>query len=192
MSTQSEFGDIRGIRPRRRRDFNPSVPTVAEAYAGSAWRQGRGARAGRRGGAVRPVTSAPTRSTTRAGRWPPMRRRASAWRRIVARVLPSCPIRGVASTSSGTTSAGPAPGAASMMSARTLRRLAAAGLAIRIASIFGRRLRGIVRALPELAPWAEPLIICSEVGVRKPHPIFYQAVCESLGLPPHHVLFARR
>jgi putative hydrolase of the HAD superfamily len=50
-------------------------------------------------------------------------------------------------------------------------------------------LRRVLAGRPELAPWAEPLIISSEVGFRKPHPSFYRAACASLALPPDRVLF---
>lgn len=72
--------------------------------------------------------------------------------------------------------------------APVLRQLADSGLRIRIASNFDGRLRPIIRGLPELAPWAEDLVISSEVGWRKPHPSFYEAALASLGLPAGCVL----
>ena len=59
---------------------------------------------------------------------------------------------------------------------------------MRIASNFDARLRGVVAGLPELAGLGDSLVISSEVGYRKPHPAFYRAACESLGLPPGRVL----
>lgn len=69
-----------------------------------------------------------------------------------------------------------------------LERLRRAGLPSRIASNFDGRLRGVVGGLPALAAWGETLVISSEVGYRKPHPSFYHAAAESLGLPPSRVL----
>ncbi len=63
------------------------------------------------------------------------------------------------------------------------------GVRLCIASNFDARLRPVVRGLEELSGWAEPLIISSEVGYRKPHPRFYEAACERLGLPAQNVLF---
>ena len=71
----------------------------------------------------------------------------------------------------------------------TLRSLADAGLPIRVGSNFDGRLRPVLRGLPDLAPWADSALISSEVGVRKPHPDFFRAACESLGLPTSRVLY---
>jgi putative hydrolase of the HAD superfamily len=57
-----------------------------------------------------------------------------------------------------------------------------------IGSNFDARLRPVVAGLPELAPIAHELVISSEVGYRKPHPGFYRAACDRLGLPPGRVL----
>jgi putative hydrolase of the HAD superfamily len=72
--------------------------------------------------------------------------------------------------------------------APVLDRLEAKEIPIRIASNFDARLRGVVSGLGELSCCAAPLIISSEVGFRKPHPAFYRAACDSLGLPPDRVL----
>ncbi len=72
--------------------------------------------------------------------------------------------------------------------APALQALSEAGFRVRIASNFDGRLRDVVRGLADLEPWSTPLIISSEIGYRKPHPAFYQAACESLGLPPSQVL----
>ncbi len=67
-------------------------------------------------------------------------------------------------------------------------RLRSLGLRICVASNFDRRLHRVASGLPELSPWIEPLVISSEVGFRKPHPEFYRAACERLGLSPDEVL----
>ena len=69
-----------------------------------------------------------------------------------------------------------------------LEAFRSAGLAVRVGSNFDGRLRGVLRGLPDLADLADSAIISSEVGHRKPHPAFYEAVCRRLGLPPHVVL----
>jgi putative hydrolase of the HAD superfamily len=110
------------------------------------------------------------------------------WRRIVAGCLPEVPDPerafaelwehfGRASSWRAFPDAGPA-----------LSRLADGGLPVRVASNFDGRLRGVLRGLPELARWSEAVVISSEVGRRKPHPEFYRAACGSLGLPPSAVL----
>lgn len=69
-----------------------------------------------------------------------------------------------------------------------LRSLRSAGVTIRIGSNFDGRLRGVLRGLPELADLANDAVISSEVGYRKPHPSFYQTICDRLEMPPHRVL----
>ncbi len=39
-----------------------------------------------------------------------------------------------------------------------------------------------------MGPVIDSLVISSEVGYRKPHPLFFEAVCNHLGLPAHQVL----
>ncbi|WP_152051961.1 HAD family hydrolase [Tautonia marina] len=72
--------------------------------------------------------------------------------------------------------------------APALRCLNAVGLSLRVGSNFDGRLRGVLRGIPEVAELADAVLISSEVGYRKPHPSFYQAVCEGLAMPPHRVL----
>ncbi|HEY2158898.1 MAG TPA: HAD family hydrolase [Isosphaeraceae bacterium] len=110
------------------------------------------------------------------------------WRRIVADVLPdlSDPGRafaelwdhfGRASAWRTFEDVGPA--------VEAIRR---SGLGLVIASNFDGRLRAVIRGLPDLAGEEPGLVISSEVGVRKPHPDFYRAACDRLGLPPGRVL----
>jgi putative hydrolase of the HAD superfamily len=61
-------------------------------------------------------------------------------------------------------------------------------IAVCVGSNFDRRLRGVVEGLPQLQPWADSLVISSEVGYRKPHPAFFEAACTHLGLPAANVL----
>jgi putative hydrolase of the HAD superfamily len=48
----------------------------------------------------------------------------------------------------------------------------------------------VVAGLPDLAALGEALVIASEVGFRKPHPAFFEAIHLRLGLPPARLLFA--
>jgi putative hydrolase of the HAD superfamily len=70
----------------------------------------------------------------------------------------------------------------------TLGGLADAGISVCVGSNFDSRLRCVVHGLPELEPWVDSLVISSEVGYRKPHPLFFEAVCNHLGQPAHQVL----
>jgi putative hydrolase of the HAD superfamily len=72
--------------------------------------------------------------------------------------------------------------------APALRAFSAQGLAVCVGSNFDGRLRRVVQGLPELAECLESLIVSSEVGFRKPHPSFYHAACARLGLQPERVL----
>lgn len=72
--------------------------------------------------------------------------------------------------------------------APVLGSLTKLGISVCIGSNFDRRLRGVVQGLPELSPMVNSLVISSEVGYRKPHPLFFQAACAHLGLPENRVL----
>jgi putative hydrolase of the HAD superfamily len=63
-----------------------------------------------------------------------------------------------------------------------------AGFRLVIASNFDGRLRQVIRGLPELAEIPIDPVISSEVGFRKPHPSFYLAACERLGLSANQTL----
>lgn len=70
----------------------------------------------------------------------------------------------------------------------TMRALQEMGVSVCVGSNFDGRLREVVQGLPELAPWMDSLVISSEVGYRKPHPSFFRAACDHLGLPPERVM----
>jgi putative hydrolase of the HAD superfamily len=110
------------------------------------------------------------------------------WRRIVADVLPDLP-----DPERGFSELWDHFGRASAWRAfedvaTAIDGLRRSGLKYVIASNFDGRLRAVVRGLPGLAGAEASLVISSEVGVRKPHPDFYRAACERLGLPPDRVL----
>jgi putative hydrolase of the HAD superfamily len=110
------------------------------------------------------------------------------WRRIVAAVLPEIPDpdRGFAELWAHFTR--PDSWRCFDDVAPALRALAASRIPVRIGSNFDSRLRNVVAGLPEIAALRDDLIISSEVGFRKPHPAFFEAVCVSLGLPASRVL----
>jgi putative hydrolase of the HAD superfamily len=110
------------------------------------------------------------------------------WRRIVTNVIPEVPHPDRAFFELWDHFGRPEAWRAFPDVAPALARLAARGTPVRIASNFDARLRAVVGGLPELAPFASPLVISSEVGFRKPHPAFYHAACSSLGLPAERVL----
>ncbi len=66
--------------------------------------------------------------------------------------------------------------------------LADTGITVCVGSNFDSRLRGVVQGLSELSSCTHSLVVSSEVGYRKPHPKFFKAVCNHLGLPEHEVL----
>jgi putative hydrolase of the HAD superfamily len=110
------------------------------------------------------------------------------WRRVVADVLPELPDPERAFRELWEHFARPSAWRAFGDVGPALDALRSAGLRWVIASNFDGRLRGVVRGLPELAGAEDDLVISSEVGFRKPHPDFYRAACDRLGLPPGRVL----
>ena len=188
MSTAQQFSDIGGIVLDAVGTLIEPRPTVAEAYAEAAQRQGvvlDPAVVRRR---FREQFGADEVDDLRGPLATDEAREERRWRRIVAGVLPELPDleRGFAELwdhfgRPGSwrcfDDVGPA-----------LNALAEAGRAVRIASNFDARLRVIVQGRPELAAWADRLVLSTEVGYRKPHPAFYRAACVRLGLPPGRVL----
>jgi putative hydrolase of the HAD superfamily len=71
---------------------------------------------------------------------------------------------------------------------QVLAELTDMGILVCVGSNFDGRLRGVVQGLPELGRWVDSLVISSEVGYRKPHPLFFAAVCSHLGLSGPQVL----
>lgn len=110
------------------------------------------------------------------------------WRRIVGEVLPELPDPERGFEELWSHFGQPAHWRAFSDAAPALHAIAATGRPLRIASNFDGRLRPIIRGLPDLAPWADSLVISSEIGWRKPHPAFYRAICTDLGLPGEAVL----
>lgn len=69
-----------------------------------------------------------------------------------------------------------------------LRAIHEAGMAVCVGSNFDSRLREVVLGLPDLSWSVDALVISSEIGYRKPHPAFFQAVCKRLELSPRQIL----
>lgn len=110
------------------------------------------------------------------------------WRKIVAGVLPEVPDPDRAFDELWEHFSSPRSWRCFPDVVPTLRALEQMDVPLCVGSNFDSRLRGVVGGLPELAPWADHLVISSEVGYRKPHPSFFRAVCDHLGLPPERVM----
>jgi len=110
------------------------------------------------------------------------------WRRIVTSVLPEVPVPDRAFDELWDHFERPDSWRLFPDAEPMLARLTARGLSIAIASNFDRRLRTVVAGLPALAGVRPALLISSEVGYRKPHPEFYQAVGRALGQRPERLL----
>ena len=110
------------------------------------------------------------------------------WRNIVAGVLPEIPGLDRAFDELWEHFSTPGSWRCFPDVAPALLALSAQGVAVCIGSNFDGRLRRVVSGLPELADCVDSLVISSEVGFRKPHPSFFRAACARLGLPPERVL----
>jgi putative hydrolase of the HAD superfamily len=114
---------------------------------------------------------------------------ARRWRRIVGGCLPELPDPERAFEELWGHFGRPTAWRAYPDAGPALLALAKAGIGVRVASNFDGRLRPVLRGLGPLSGLAETVVISSEVGRRKPHPDFYRASCESLGLEGRAVLY---
>ena len=110
------------------------------------------------------------------------------WRQIVAGVLPELPDPDRAFEELWDHFSDPASWRCFPDVAPAIRALKEQGVSLCVGSNFDGRLRGVVRGLPELSTCLDSLVISSEVGYRKPHPEFFRAACDHLGLPPDRVI----
>jgi putative hydrolase of the HAD superfamily len=110
------------------------------------------------------------------------------WRRIVTKVLPEVPDPDRAFEELWDHFGRPESWRCFPDVEPALRAIHDAGIAVCVGSNFDSRLRQVVLGLPELGWAVDALVISSEVGYRKPHPSFYEAACERLGLPARRVL----
>ena len=110
------------------------------------------------------------------------------WRRIVTKVLPEVPDPDRAFDELWDHFGRPESWRCFPDVAPAMRAIHDAGIAVCVGSNFDSRLRQVVLGLPELGWAVDALVISSEIGYRKPHPSFYEAACERLGLPGRQVL----
>lgn len=188
MDADALLDDIQGIVLDAVGTLIEPRPAVAEAYAAAARRQGVDLRPEvvrerfrRHFGADEIDEQRGPLATDEATE----RRR---WRRIVARCLPEVPDAEHAFEELWQHFAEPGSWRLYSDAEVALPLLERQGFALRIASNFDGRLRGVVRGLLGLSRWSDRVVISSEVGWRKPHEGFYRAVCESLDLAANQVL----
>jgi putative hydrolase of the HAD superfamily len=110
------------------------------------------------------------------------------WQRIVTKVLPEVPEPKRAFEELWDHFRRPGSWRCFPDVAPALRAIHEAGIVVCVGSNFDSRLRQVVLGMPQLAWAVDALVISSEVGYRKPHPAFFQAVCERLALSPQQVL----
>lgn len=110
------------------------------------------------------------------------------WRAIVAGVLPEIPDPDRAFDELWDHFGRPEAWTCFPDAAPAIKAVLKAGLKVCIGSNFDSRLRGVIAGLPELAPIIDDPVISSEVGFRKPHEAFFEAVANRLDLPPNRIL----
>ncbi|SFI26716.1 HAD family hydrolase [Planctomicrobium piriforme] len=71
--------------------------------------------------------------------------------------------------------------------AAALATLAKQGIQVCIASNFDERLQRVVNGMPELGVVSQ-VLISSQVGWRKPHPRFFEALQQAVNVPPSQIL----
>lgn len=69
-----------------------------------------------------------------------------------------------------------------------LASLRAGGVRVAVASNFDRRLLSILPALEPIGP-LDFILVCTEVGYRKPHPEFFNAIAARAGVEPAGILY---
>lgn len=188
MTSRAGWDDVEGIILDAVGTLIDPVPSVAEAYAGAAGRQGLVVDVAE----VKHRFRLHFRNDEVDEQIGPMatdeRIERRRWRRIVANVLPDLPDLDRGFDELWEHFGDPKAWRCFPDVGPALALLRDAGFPARIASNFDGRLRGVAGGLPELADHVETLVISSEVGVRKPHPGFYEAACAGMGLPPGRVL----
>lgn|GEM_PF-155576 len=163
-------------------------PSVAEAYARVALKQGvsmtkedvqaRFRTAFQRDDQVENPESLVTDEATEVERW----------RGIVRSVLPGLPDPDRAFADLWKNFGSPSAWRCYPDVADALDRFGRHGLRLAIASNFDSRLEAVVRGLPDLARHAPTLVISSQVGFKKPHPAFYEKLCELVELSQDRLL----
>ena len=114
-------------------------------------------------------------------------REEARWREIVARVLDDVSDRETCFRELHAHFARPLAWRCFEDVAPALARLAACGYRLAFASNFDGRLDTVRAGIPELGR-IEQCVVSARVGVRKPSPEFYRALCETLREQPAQVL----
>jgi putative hydrolase of the HAD superfamily len=188
MSMQPNWGSIGGIVLDAVGTLIKPVPSVADAYTESARRQGVELNSEE----VRARFNLHFQSDeVRGDHGPHSTDEATEiwrWRRIVTKVLPEVPDAQKAFAELWEHFGLPGSWQCFPDVAPALRAIHDAGVAVCVGSNFDSRLRGVVMGLPELSWAVDVLVISSEVGFRKPHPLFFEAVCQRLALPAKRIL----
>ncbi|WP_435020990.1 HAD-IA family hydrolase [Tundrisphaera sp. TA3] len=188
MTSRAEWGDVEGIIFDAVGTLIEPVPSVSQAYAAAALRQGVVVELDE----VKRRFRLHFRNDEEDEQIGPMatdeRIERRRWRRIVANVLPDLPDLDRGFDELWEHFGDPKAWRCFPDVGPTLAALREAGFPTRIASNFDGRLRGVAAGKPDLAGFVETVVISSEVGVRKPHPGFYLAACEGMGLAPNRVL----
>ena len=188
MISRDGWGDVEGVLLDAVGTVIEPWPSVAESYAAAARRQGVEvdvAVVKRRFGAHFRNDEVDETLGPMATSEEVEKRR---WRRIVGNVLPDLPDLDRGFEELWEHFGDPRAWRCFPDVAPTLKALRDAGIPARLASNFDGRLRAVAAGLPELASLVDAVVISSEIGVRKPHPGFYQAACGGLGLAPGRVL----
>ena len=188
MSKQPNWSLIGGIVLDAVGTLIKPVPSVADAYTDAAHRQG--VELDRE--VVRARFSQHFQSDeVRGGRGLHSTDEATEvwrWRRIVAKVLPEVPNPQQVFDELWDHFGRPGSWRTFADVAPALQSIQEAGISVCIGSNFDGRLRQVVMGLPELSWAVDALVISSEIGFRKPHPLFFQAVCQRLQLPARQIL----
>ncbi len=188
MFIQSGFADIKGIVLDAVGTLIEPSPSVSSAYVQAARRQGVDLDVATVKRRFREHFSTDEVDESRGPLATDEATERLRWRRIVARCLPEIPDVSRAFDELWAHFGDPSSWVVFTDVAPTISALIARGFRLCVASNFDGRLRGVTRGIPELRDWVEPLVISSEVGHRKPHPAFYLAACDRMGLPPEKVL----
>jgi len=163
-------------------------PSVAEAYAQAAWRQGVTLDL--------PLVRSRFREQFRTDEIDELHGPLATseevehrrWRRIVSGCLPEVPDPDRAFEELWVHFGEPSSWIVFPDVARALARLVETSFRMCVASNFDSRLRRVAAGLPALAGWGGSIVVSSEVGYRKPHRRFYEAACSHLDLSPDRVL----
>jgi putative hydrolase of the HAD superfamily len=115
-------------------------------------------------------------------------RERERWRNIVGRVLDDVTDQEGLFAALWDHFASPAHWAMFPDVAESWQRLESAGLKLGVASNFDRRLLELCKWLPPLER-AEPVVVSSLVGRRKPHREFFEKAAATMKLPPEQILF---